>query len=107
MTFCWQWPKLVSDAVGKVLLWYMWVQSHWHPQRLHPCAWVELSLVVALVAPWKTQIPWDRGVRCVRTSEGVAGSVQEPPQLFTLEHSVRFLQRVMFSSQKALFIQIE
>lgn len=57
MTFCRQRPKLVSDAVWKVLLWYMWVQSHWHPQRLHPCAWVELSLVVALVVPLEDTNP--------------------------------------------------
>lgn len=51
MTFCWQQPKLVPDAVGKVLLWYRWVMSHWHPQRLHPCTWVVLRLVAVLVAP--------------------------------------------------------
>lgn len=73
MTLCQPQPKLVSDAVWKVQLQYMWMQSQWHPQRLPLCAWVELSLVVAFVVPledtnptgWRSQMCEDqRGSSC-------------------------------------------
>lgn len=82
MTFCWQWPKLVSDAVWKVLLWYMWVQSHWHPQRLHSCAWVEDSLLVALAVPLEDTNPvGQRSQKCEdqrRSSWQCAGASTAP-----------------------------
>lgn len=109
MPFCRQQPKLVSDAVWKVLLWCTWVQSHWHPRRLHPWAWVQLSLLVALVVPLEDTNPTgQRGQTCEEqrgSSWQCAGASAAP--VCSPWSIGRLFQRVLFHAQKAQFIQIE